>query len=299
VFETLLVNATGMLLQLMFLLRQRGADRIVEAAGGDPRLALCRQKRISRSITSALTGHLTRVAHAAAEDLCEAKFPLRAMPEDRYAEFLPAGEGGMGIVYMALDTELQRMVALKMIRPDAGQGTQSDTPTTPIGVERPKGDTSDSQTFANLEARFLQEAWVTGGLEHPGIVPVYELGKTPTGIPYYTMKFIGSQRTLDDALDDLQAAQFEERLVLLEPFLKLCDTVRYAHANGVTRVERGQIAPQILSLDLLNPGIHATAPVRRIYSFSSRSACRYARHNSGRRQRVVRSACSLRHSSIR
>ncbi len=79
--------------------------------------------------------------------------------------------------------------------------------------------------FAALEARFLQEAWVTGGLEHPGIVPVYELGQTPAGIPYYTMKFIASQRTMADAIDEVRGAPMEERLGLLEPFLKLCDTV--------------------------------------------------------------------------
>jgi formylglycine-generating enzyme required for sulfatase activity len=74
---------------------------------------------------------------------------------------------------------------------------------------------------------------VTGGLEHPGIVPVYEIGQTATGIPYYTMRFVRGERTLADAIEEKRRAPFEARLPLLEAFLKVCDAVRYAHDNGV------------------------------------------------------------------
>ena len=70
-------------------------------------------------------------------------------------------------------------------------------------------------------------------MEHPGIVPVYELGRTPEGVPYYTMRFIRGQRTLATAIDEVKHKDVEERLALLEPFLKVCDTVRYAHRRGV------------------------------------------------------------------
>ncbi len=87
--------------------------------------------------------------------------------------------------------------------------------------------------FEQLKARLVQEAWVTGGLEHPGIVPVYEIGQTPTGIPYYTMRYVRGERTLADAIREKRGETFEQRLDLLEAFLKVCDTLRYAHDKGV------------------------------------------------------------------
>ena len=59
-------------------------------------------------------------------------------------------------------------------------------------------------------SRFLQEAWVTGGMAHPGIVPVYELGQTPDGIPYYTMRFVKGNRTLASAIDEVRDRSAEE-----------------------------------------------------------------------------------------
>ncbi len=83
----------------------------------------------------------------------------------RYQPLKMHAKGGLGAVYRAKDTELSRIVALKTILP-----SHSDN--------------------SNSRSRFVFEAEVTGSLEHPGIVPVYGLGKTGNGQPYYAMRFI-------------------------------------------------------------------------------------------------------------
>ena len=83
----------------------------------------------------------------------------------RFRILRPHAKGGLGEVFVALDTELNRDVALKEI-----QDQFADDP--------------------HYRSRFEFEAEVTGGLEHPGIVPVYGLGHTPDGRPFYAMRFI-------------------------------------------------------------------------------------------------------------
>src|SRR5262245_25832995 len=87
-------------------------------------------------------------------------------PRDRYTLTRLHATGGIGRVWLAHDPSLGRDVALKELLPErAGQ------PTT--------------------WARFLKEAQITGQLEHPGIVPIYEVGKRPEDqAPFYTMKFV-------------------------------------------------------------------------------------------------------------
>ncbi len=201
-------------------------EALVAGAGGDARLALLRRGGLDRSVHLAAGPQLTRALTGLG---AKARAPLRQIAADRYAAFEVAGEGGMGIVYLALDTELNRRVAFKMVRPDAGSGKPA--PGAPGEAKLPERDTPASHAFEELKSRFLQEAWVTGGLEHPGIVPVYELGQTAQGVPYYTMRFVRGRRTLADAI--AAATAFEHRLALVEPFLKLCDTVRYAHSRNV------------------------------------------------------------------
>jgi serine/threonine protein kinase len=85
--------------------------------------------------------------------------------DDRFVLIRPHAQGGIGQVWLARDSELQREVAVKEIQP----------------------------RFAEREdqrARFVLEAEITGSLEHPGIVPVYSLGRNAEGRPYYAMRFI-------------------------------------------------------------------------------------------------------------
>ncbi len=78
--------------------------------------------------------------------------------------------------------------------------------------------------------RFLREARVTGQLEHPGIVPVYEIGKRDDGTPYYTMRLVRGE-TLRSAIR--AAKGLHERLRLLPHFRDICNAVAYAHSRGV------------------------------------------------------------------
>ena len=83
----------------------------------------------------------------------------------RFRILRPHAKGGLGEVFVARDTELNRDVALKEI-----QAHLADDP--------------------RYRSRFEFEAEVTGGLEHPGVVPVYGLGQMPDGRPFYAMRFI-------------------------------------------------------------------------------------------------------------
>jgi serine/threonine-protein kinase len=134
----------------------------------------------------------------------------------RFQILRPHARGGLGAVFVALDTELNREVALKQILDH-----HADDP-----VSR---------------SRFVLEAEITGGLEHPGIVPVYGLGTYPDGRPYYAMRFIRG-----DSLKEATAAFHADAalrgdpgrralglLKLLRRFLDVCNAIEYAHSRGV------------------------------------------------------------------
>lgn len=135
-------------------------------------------------------------------------------PESRYAIDKLYAEGGIGRVWLARDTQLNRNVAVKTLRPEL-------------------------LNHGRIRKRFFQEAQITGQLEHPGIVPVYELVVSPeSGSPFYSMRFVRG-RTLDQAAKDYhknRLAGNDEPLVLislLSAFVTVCNTVAYAHSRGV------------------------------------------------------------------
>jgi serine/threonine protein kinase len=121
--------------------------------------------------------------------------------------------GGIGQVWLARDGSMGRDVAMKEIRADRSAGAQVWT-------------------------RFVEEARITGQLEHPGIVPVYEVGRRKGDRnPYYTMRFVRG-KTLAEAIRAVRSARagggdpLAERR-LLEAFVSICQTLAYAHARGV------------------------------------------------------------------
>ena len=136
----------------------------------------------------------------------------------RYEEKGEFAKGGMGRILLVHDSHLGRDVAMKMLLTKRlPGGTRTGLPTTEM-------------LTVPIFARFLQEARVTGQLEHPSIIPVYELGYRANGDLYYTMKMVRG-KSLQDAVKS--AKGIEERLPLLTNFLDLCFAISYAHSCGV------------------------------------------------------------------
>jgi len=144
---------------------------------------------------------------------------LPAVQEEagRYTLVGEHSHGGMGRILLVHDEHLGREIALKELLPKHTSADGADEQT-PVRLAMP------------VIARFLQEARVTGQLEHPSIVPVYELGRRADGTLYYTMKFVRG-RSLDRALRE--ADSMETRLALLPHFVDLCQAIAYAHSRGV------------------------------------------------------------------
>ncbi|GMV99942.1 MAG: hypothetical protein AMXMBFR84_10810 [Candidatus Hydrogenedentota bacterium] len=134
---------------------------------------------------------------------------------DRYTHVSEYGRGGMGRVLLVHDAYLGRNIALKELLP---------------GAEGSSGPATPATHYMNILSRFLQEARITGQLEHPSIVPVYELGHRSDGTLYYTMKLVRG-RTLRQALAEADGLQ--GRLQLLPHFVDLCNAIAYAHSQGV------------------------------------------------------------------
>lgn len=135
----------------------------------------------------------------------------------RYEGRTPLGAGSMGEVFRVRDCWLNRLVAVKVLRPKGAGGGPS-------------------------MARFVTEAQVTAQLQHPGIVPVYEIGALEDGRPYFTMREVRG-RTLRKAIESVHAASSGGRWEsdsqgwslrrLLEALQSACEAVAYAHDRGV------------------------------------------------------------------
>ena len=145
--------------------------------GGDPEksIAALQAGRSTRESLARLgdpdieasLGHVDPVATEIGDFDRTTSYSVGAATSDgqRFRVLRPHARGGLGAVFVALDTELNREVALKQI------------------LDRHADDETSRK-------RFLLEAEITGGLEHPGIVPVYGLGTYGDGRPYYAMRFI-------------------------------------------------------------------------------------------------------------
>ena len=185
------------------------ADRSTQeslAGLGDPRLVA--------SLTR--VGQTSTHADPAADRTASYSVGSATSDGQRFRVLRPHAKGGLGAVFVALDGELHREVALKQI------------------LDHHADDPISRQ-------RFLLEAEVTGGLEHPGIVPVYGLGAYEGGRPYYAMRFIRGDSLKeaierfhgDEALKDDRGRRALELQKLLRRFLDVCNAIDYAHGRGV------------------------------------------------------------------
>jgi serine/threonine-protein kinase len=182
----------------------------------------------------------------------------------RFRVLRPHARGGLGEVFVARDEELNREVALKEIQPRYADDPQS-------------------------RARFLLEAEVTGGLEHPGVVPVYGLGTHADGRPFYAMRFIKGDN-LQEAIRRIHGISSSvpkrkrksrrgplrfnslEFRQLLRRFIDICNAVAYAHSRGIIRrdlkpsnVMLGKYGETLivdwgLAKPIRRPAHHATLP---------------------------------------
>ncbi|MAB78742.1 MAG: hypothetical protein CMJ89_05245 [Planctomycetes bacterium] len=138
----------------------------------------------------------------------------RTSSSARYTLGGEVGRGGMGAVLEVWDVDLQRKLAMKVV-------LEQDHP----------GSVSTANSMA--VARFLEEAQVTGQLDHPGIVPVHELGLDEQKRVYFTMRLVRG-RPLDEIIELVRDGREGWNVVRgLGVFLKVCEAMAYAHSKGV------------------------------------------------------------------
>ncbi|MDY0003805.1 MAG: protein kinase, partial [Polyangia bacterium] len=199
----------------------RVVDRMLQLDGGDPTRTLERiggRQRVFESLGGTDEAARESLAALLGEPVAEAKSPSGEQEErvtveasGRYTIRGEHGRGGIGRVLVAYDEHVGREIAIKELLPEPDG----------IAPESPSG---------RISARFLREARVTGQLEHPSIVPVYELGRRRDGALYYSMRLVRG-KTLAETLR--RCKSMEERLRLLPHYVDLCHAIAYAHSRGV------------------------------------------------------------------
>ena len=186
-----------------------------------------RRSQIQMSAT--VTGDSSTQDAAARRSLSlpETTAPDSRSMTSRFTFLRKIGDGGLGSVWLARDEKLKRSVAIKEMNPEAAE-------------------------FPRAWERFHREAEITGHLEHPNVVPLYQFGTDEiTGQPFYAMRFVG-KRTLVDAIEefhDRKAAGEDVTMDghrLLTAFIGVCQAIAYAHSRGVIHRD---LKPENVALD--------------------------------------------------
>ena len=235
---------------------ERKLERKVKKNQGDVRATLGAVAEIEvREVLEAIKNPQVRqsihaLPPARGHVLVETLVPPPAQRDSlRYTLTRLHAEGGLGKIWIAHDTDLNRDVALKEIKSATGPNPES-------------------------WRRFLKEAQITGQLEHPNIVPVYELARRKEDDqPFYTMRFLRGQ-TFRDAIAEFHrrragkpADRLELQRQLLEPFAKICQAIGLRplarrHPSRSEARERGAGRPRRSDRARLGPG-QGRGPARR------------------------------------
>lgn len=225
------------------LIQDSLSDVAVLAEAGDesvaPGLSRDAKARLSESVADALEQQKTAIPAREGEAGENAGFRDTALlgqhqqssterrQISRFTLLRKIGEGGLGTVWLARDEKLKRTVAIKEMSAQAAES--------PIAWQR-----------------FHREAEVTGLLEHPNVVPLYQFGSDPrTGFPFCVMRFVG-KHTLADAIieyHERRLAGDDDRMELhrlLTSFLGVCQAIAYAHSRGVIHRD---LKPENIALD--------------------------------------------------
>jgi len=159
----------------------------------------------------------TKMENTVAEDAEEVPLPVIIEgAAERYEDINRIGMGGMGEVRRVWDMTMNRSLAMKILRKDL--------------LDRP-----------DLFARFREEAEATAQLEHPGVVPIHDLGKLPDGRLFFTMKEVRG-RTLLDVIDEIHGASSTSwemgptgwtLFKTVQIFVDVCEAIAYAHSRAV------------------------------------------------------------------
>ncbi|MFO0758548.1 MAG: bifunctional serine/threonine-protein kinase/formylglycine-generating enzyme family protein [Byssovorax sp.] len=158
-------------------------------------------------LTGADLDHTSSPAPRSGERADKIEVSPLELDESRYRMGEPLGVGGVGKVVRARDRVIGRTVALKTIKEDgAGPPEEID--------------------------RFVLEARITAQLEHPNIVPVYDIGTLPSGRPYYTMRVVKRQ-SLQDVLASDELHQQWPLARLIGAFVQISRALGYAHRRGM------------------------------------------------------------------
>lgn len=127
------------------------------------------------------------------------------------------GRGGMGVVYKVWDEDLRRQLAMKVVS----------------GKRDPTGKTTQVEVEPRRMSRFLEEAQITGQLDHPGILPVHELGIDPDGRVYFTMRLVEGRELRDVFKLSRKGEEDWSRTRVLGILLRVCEAMAFAHSKGV------------------------------------------------------------------
>ncbi len=147
----------------------------------------------------------------------------RGPSHTRYRVGKTVARGGMGAILSARDEDLRREIAMKVVLgPKSSASRSGDAVGARVDHLDPK-----------ILARFVEEAQITGQLDHPGIVPVHELGLDDDGRIYFTMQLVRG-RDLESVFERVGDEGSGWTLTrALDALLKACDAVAYAHSKGV------------------------------------------------------------------